>query len=133
MRVSIAAVLTAFSLFLAGCGGGGDTPDLGKVSGKVVIDGNPAENVQVTFTPTAGGRQSIGETGADGGYQLVYSSDDMGAIIGDHNVTISPIIELDPESNDTMNSGSSVPKEYLDVTKTVTVEAGSNEIDLTYP
>ncbi|WP_013627735.1 hypothetical protein [Rubinisphaera brasiliensis] len=133
MRVSIAAVLTAFSLFLTGCGGGGDTPDLGKVYGKVTIDGNPAASVLVTYTPAAGGRQSIGETGPDGSYQLVYSSDNMGAIIGEHNVTISSIVELDPESADTMNPGSSVPKEYLDVTKTVTVDAGSNEIDLTYP
>ncbi|MBR9800668.1 hypothetical protein GYB59_02745 [bacterium] len=133
MHTSTAAFLTAISLFLVGCGGGGDTPELGTVSGTVTIDGKPAGDVLVTFAPTSGGRQSTGETGDDGSYRLVYSTDEMGAMIGEHTVIIAPVVDFENESNDTMNPGSSVPKEYLDVTKTVTVEAGSNEIDLTYP
>jgi len=133
MRTSIAIVFTAFSLMITGCGGGGDQPDLGTVSGTVTIDGQPAGNVLVTFTPAAGGRQSTGQTKDDGSYKLVYTTDSMGAIVGEHNVTISGMVVLDDESSDTMNSESSVPKEYVDITKVVTVEPGSNEIDLTYP
>ncbi|MBR9804015.1 carboxypeptidase regulatory-like domain-containing protein, partial [bacterium] len=81
---------TAFSLAgtLSGCGGSSDTPDLGSVSGTVTIDGAPASNVTVTFTPVEGGRASTGTTSSSGHYNLVYSPSEAGAVLGQHKVTI---------------------------------------------
>ena len=79
-------------LFLGGCGGGpNDLPELGEVTGKVTIDGNPAKNVVVTFTPEGAneGRGSRGVTNEEGVYTLEYSKEEMGAKVGPHIVKIS--------------------------------------------
>ncbi|MCG6157783.1 carboxypeptidase-like regulatory domain-containing protein [Rubinisphaera margarita] len=123
------------TLMLCGCGGSSDTPDLGRVSGTVTVDGKPADGVTVLFTPADGGRSSTGQTDSSGHYELVYSSSEMGAKVGSHAVSISPASAMpNDESDDLMNTGGSeIPQEYLEEKKQVEVKAGPNEIDLTYP
>lgn len=123
---------------LCGCGGGGDTPKLGNVIGKVTIDGKPSQHVIVTFTPVAGGRSSSGLTDDLGNFKLIYSSSGMGASVGRHVVTISANTEYtDEELNnpkiDLTKPKIDIPQDYLKMKKEVEVKAGSNTIDLEYP
>jgi len=84
---TVAALMTVAPL-LIGCGGAGDTPELGDVSGTVTLDGKPLAGALVTFQPE-GGRPSTGETDESGQYTLTYSSASMGARVGKHSVRIT--------------------------------------------
>jgi hypothetical protein len=75
------------SVFLsAGCGQEG--PELAEVSGRVTLDGQPLELVDVVFQPSDGTPPSTGRTDADGCYQLLYKRGMMGARTGEHTVRI---------------------------------------------
>ena len=80
-------VTLLLALLAAGCGGG-DRPDLGRVSGTVKLGGEPLENAEVMFVPS-GGRPSMGVTNSNGHYELEYTVDAKGAVVGTHTVTIS--------------------------------------------
>jgi len=138
-------VRTAFAMILSvslvgtlsGCGGSTDGPALGSVSGTVTIDGAPASNVTVTFTPAEGGRASTGSTNSSGDYTLTYSPSESGAVVGNHTVTIRGTSlnfdESTPESERRVINTTEVPEEYEQETRTVEVKSGSNKIDLSYP
>ncbi|QDT67023.1 carboxypeptidase regulatory-like domain-containing protein [Calycomorphotria hydatis] len=114
-------------LSILGCGQS-DGPKLGEVDGIVTIDGKPTANLKVLFVPTTGGRTSQGTTNSEGYYQLYYSASKLGAIVGEHEVTISEIAD-----NSDANYQPTVPKKYTDAVKKVTIEGGDNKIDLSYP
>lgn len=126
----VAGLLVAF----AGCGGGGDTPPLGTVSGKVTLNGEPLEGATVEFIPEQG-RPSLGVTNDSGEYKLDYTASTPGALVGKHAVRITarrersggegdqPLVEARPEV---------VPQAYNDqTTLSVTVEPGANRHDFT--
>lgn len=69
-----------------GCSRG---PDVGLVQGIVTYRGQPLAGISVTFDPVAGGRSSTGVTGADGGYELKYTRDRKGALVGVHEVRLN--------------------------------------------
>jgi hypothetical protein len=135
MRISVLAPATMGLLLLTGCGSSG--PELGDVSGEVTVDGQPAAGVRVNFTPAAGGRSSSAIADENGHYELLYSPSETGALVGEHSVSIVP---PDPtlEAPSTVSSApldgtGGIPPEYLKQKKQVTVESGSNTIDITYP
>jgi hypothetical protein len=72
---------------LAGCGPGG--PTLGKVTGKVTLDGKPLPNVAVTFMPTEGGSAS-GITDASGNYELSHPNG-KGTPLGKNKVSVTTV------------------------------------------
>ncbi|MGQ9662808.1 MAG: carboxypeptidase regulatory-like domain-containing protein [Kiritimatiellia bacterium] len=78
------------ALFIAwavsGCGHRG--PKMGVVKGKVTLDGQPAANLVVNFSPVEGGINSSGVTAEDGTYVLV-SHLGKGAAVGRHRVAIT--------------------------------------------
>lgn len=118
---------------LVGCGPSG--PPLGRVTGTVTIDGQPASGVTVNFHPTAGGRGSSATTDATGQYDLIFSPSSMGALVGEHTVTITggePGLDAG-SSGGVLEQKSNVPPAYANAKKTVTVEKGSNTHDLSYP
>lgn len=83
-----ASGLTCLALLLqCGCGGS-DLPELGYVEGYVKLDGKPLPNVVLTFQPDKA-RPSYGRTDEDGWYELIYTDDNPGAVIGNHIVRIS--------------------------------------------
>ena len=100
-------VILVFTLFLCGCGRS-DLPDLASVSGVVTLDGAPS-NVEVIFSPESGGHSSIGRTDAKGAYELQYTLDAKGAIIGNHAVTISTPL---PEGGNYAGFKKSIPAKY---------------------
>ena len=94
-------------VILVGCGSRGDRPELGTVTGRVTLNGEPLRNVEVSFVP-ASGRPSYGETNDDGIYELVYIRDVKGAKVGKHKVTVHsgkvdssrlPPVDVEPGSN----------------------------------
>jgi len=125
-------------LIMSGCGGGGG-PDLTSVKGKVTLDGSPLQGAKVVFRPTAdGGSISSGVTDASGAYELAFSYDKKGAIIGDHTVGISKMIPSPVDVPSTVDTEGvlkgedieTLPAKYnSETTLTAKVESGSNNID----
>lgn len=116
-------------LLLAGCGGSG--PELGKVKGTVTLGGQPLEEAEVTFQPTAKGTApSAGTTDADGRYELMYTFDTKGAVPGEHIVTITTGGTFLDDEGIEVERPERVPAKYN--TQTVlreTVKPGSNTIN----
>jgi len=111
---------------LAGCSSKPeDMPELGQVSGTITLDGQPLEGAEITFEPQAG-TLSVGSTDETGHYELAYSKDYPGAILGTHTVRISKMGE--PGSpNDTENQ---VPAKFNAGSKlTAEVKTGENTVN----
>lgn len=71
-RNLVPAVFGGLCLLIFGCGGGAsDKPELGQVSGKVTMDGDPLPNVNVTFNAEKG-QPATGKTNESGEYTLSY-------------------------------------------------------------
>ncbi len=82
--ISSAILISIISLH--GCGRSG--PQLGEVSGRVTVNGQPGRNLSVTFAPAVGGRPSMATTDDEGHYELLFSGTTMGAMVGEHSVSI---------------------------------------------
>ena len=80
------SLIISFAVTTMGCGPSG--PPLGKVQGKVTLDGQPLEGANVEFIPTSG-RPSVGVTDANGDYYLQFTNDMAGALLGTHKVSIT--------------------------------------------
>ena len=120
------AALVAVLGSVFGCG----DANLGRVQGTVTLDGQPLEGAMVTFAPVEGGRPAAGRTDARGRYQLVYSRDAGGAMIGEHLVTISTYDERPGENDEDQIIPERVPAQYnANSELKVTVEPGSNEMN----
>ena len=81
---------TAISIVLlvawnVGCGG---RSDLGTVTGKVTYNGQPLRAAEVQFHPDAAGRKSVGYTDANGEYDLLYTPNERGTLLGPHKVAV---------------------------------------------
>ena len=116
-------------LLLAGCGGSG--PKLGKVKGRVTLGGQPLEEAEVTFQPTAeGAAPSADTTDADGRYELMYTFDKKGAVPGEHIVTITTGGTFLDDQGIEVEREEGVPAKYNTQTELrETVKPGSQTID----
>lgn len=76
--------------FLIGCGDDG-RPPLVPVSGVVTLDNEPVAGAAVMFMPLAGGRPAQGVTDAAGKFRLSTFEDNDGALVGNHQVTITKV------------------------------------------
>ena len=100
--------MLAFGM-VVGCGGPSDQPDLGSVSGTVTLDGKPLANATVMFQPEQG-RPSYGVTDDDGYYELRYTANTDGAVVGKHVVSITTY--EDPEEEGQKPTPEKVPVDY---------------------
>jgi len=83
---SVAIALTLLATFsLSGCGRSKDMPDLGTVTGKVTIDGQPLGGVIISFMPDKG-RAAASTTDAEGHYELVYLNNIKGCKVGPNTI-----------------------------------------------
>lgn len=73
-----------------GCGDDG-RPPLVPVSGVVTLDHEPIAGAAVMFMPLAGGRPAQGVTDAAGKFRLTTFDDNDGALVGNHQVTITKV------------------------------------------
>lgn len=114
-------------LILPGCGGDGG-PEMGTVTGTVTLDGEPLPNVQVLFNPGTA-RPSEAITDESGRYELHYTHESDGAVVGTHQVFISSRHELDDEGNP-VSQDEAVPAKYnTESTLSEEVTSGHNEIN----
>jgi hypothetical protein len=120
-----------FSLSVATFSGCGDSGNVARVRGTVTLQGKALPGAIVQFTPVAGGRQSQGLTDDSGSYELVYTSNQLGAEIGKHQVRISTAIsELTEDGGAMKTTPEKVPAKY-NVRGFIEseVESGRNVID----
>ncbi|WP_417382730.1 carboxypeptidase-like regulatory domain-containing protein [Gimesia sp.] len=80
-------LLVTLSVYCLGCSGG-DSVDLGTVSGVITMDGAPLPDAIVVFVPEKG-NPSTGRTDSSGKYELSYLGDSKGAIVGSHKVKVT--------------------------------------------
>ena len=106
-----------------GCGGSSDQPDLGRVTGKVTLDGETLNGVIVVFKPDVG-RAATGTTNATGEYELEYLYKTAGCKVGQCKVSLEWPLGA---------SGKAIPAKYSSGTSELTevVQPGSNTFDLT--
>ncbi|HIF01436.1 MAG TPA: carboxypeptidase regulatory-like domain-containing protein [Fuerstia sp.] len=115
----------AVILSTAGCGS--DGPELCTVVGIVTMDGQPVPNAFVVFTPQGPGRPSEMKTDAEGRFELQYTEDRAGALVGKHDVTVST--EDIPDEGPAVKE--TIPAKYNRAGAIeVTVTDGANDIKL---
>jgi hypothetical protein len=85
------AALSLLTPALIGCGRG-NYPEVATVTGVVLLDGKPLEGAEVTFAPLEG-RSSTGLTDHTGKYSLSYTKKVRGAVLGQHTVKISKVVQ----------------------------------------
>lgn len=121
-RLAIAVFCGVGPLLVAGCGGGGDRPALGRVHGRVTMDGKPLAQAAVGFQPKAKGRESTGRTDSNGEFDLTYLGDVKGAGIGENSVRVTTQKTNDPRTE-------SVPAKYNKLTTLrFEVKAGTDNV-----
>jgi len=134
LRVLAATAAIAALVAAAGCSSRpADQPPLGRVRGKITMNGQPLPGVDIVFAPDKG-RPSVGTTDTSGRYDLSYINTTKGAKVGPHKVFIRPA-EVSPD--EVPGEGSKpaaprpvIPAKYNKRTElTAEVKAGSNTFD----
>ncbi len=115
------------TLCLAGC----QPSNIGKVSGKVTLDGEPLAETLVQFKPMSGGGNSMAKTDETGFYKLSYTREVDGAEVGEHEVRINsgwPGMNGSPGGPGWVPER--VPQKYNQKTELkAKVESGNNKIN----
>jgi hypothetical protein len=120
------AVVVLCGIGLGSIGGcnNSDRPAMGKVHGRVTLDGKPLAGATVVFAPAVRGlRHSDGVTNENGEYILKYIREEMGATVGKNSVRITKL-RTHAASSDV------VPAKYnRETTLTAEVTSGNNVCD----
>jgi len=128
---ALAICCMAAPVLLTGCGGGNSVKTV-NVEGTVTLDGQPLANADVEFQPGDNGSPSYGKTDVDGHYELMFTADQSGALLGEHQVRITTEGETEDESGNTTTSEEVVPAKYNAETELkATVEKGGGPYDFT--
>ena len=126
MRHCIVALVVFFLCVSVGCDSGG--PNVAPVEGIVTMDGVPIADKEVVFSPETG-RASMGTTDEDGWYELDYSTQRKGALIGRHTVTVTTT-NPNPYGPPPPDWVETVPDKYHTQTElTAEVKKGRNKIN----
>ena len=104
-------IVVGISMFFQpGCGGPGDQPELGQVTGTITLDGKPLSGIAVVFQPVSG-RPATGMTDAEGKYELTYIRQTKGTKVGPNRVEIAPSEDGEAEESENADDESqSAPK-----------------------
>ena len=116
-KAASALILGLMTTLMSGCGGA-DIPELGDVSGKVTINGQPVVGIYVMATPKEG-RPAYGTTGDDGSFRLMYVADVTGTRLGSTKISLTW-----PQGV----AGPPVPAEYASME--LDVLAGKNPLNI---
>ncbi len=140
MKLCIVAVAMLL-ICSAGCSGEPAKPKMGKVSGRVVFNGEPVEGAIVTFIAPGAPRFASGVTDAEGTFELTTFEKGDGAVVGDCVVTVAKTeAGSGPKNAEDLAKGIPVvpakqllPEKYSSVGKSPikeTVTEGVNNIQL---
>ena len=107
-------------------------PDLAPVTGIVTLDDEPLVGAQVEFNPMQG-NPSYGTTYQRGRYELWYTKDKKGAVVGSHVVRITTqTTVVDPETGAESQVAQRVPERYNERSELIRdvrpVEAGNENV-----
>jgi len=116
MRIRLTFCSLLSLIILASCGHG-DRPEIGYVTGKVTLDGEPLPKAVVFFRPQAGGRTSVGITKEDGSYEMTYIGTTLGAKVGKHDVRITTGGDAVDASGKNYYQPEMLPAKYNDKTE----------------
>ena len=152
-------LIVTLPLFSTGCGRG-TGPELASVSGRITLNGEPIEAAHIEFTPVIDGRPSAATSDSSGYYALSYKRSIKGARLGEHDVTMTtfqeemthdvspdegrddisePTDDEEPAEDDGSENtvtivipgrAEEIPEKYAEEKIRVTVEPGSNTINL---
>lgn len=140
----VLVVCVALAGIPLGCSGDGSNVPLAPVKGKVMLGDKPVAGVTVSFMAESAPRFAVGETDAEGNYQLTMFEENDGAAIGPNVVTITSSTPPGPpptnaeEYSKVMGLGTDkpktqkviIPEKYADPKRgllKVIVKAGANE------
>lgn len=131
---------------LAGCSGGTDFGEMGSISGKLTMDGQPLEaGTQLLFMKIDAGYAAFGDTDEAGNYTITWIREGerrSEVPVGDYQVLIQPPAGQDTESMsaDQMLSGEDVPiaepkfprkyQQHATSGLEYTIEPGENRVDI---
>ena len=121
--------IVAAIMSLVGCGGE-KLPGLGRVEGTVTMDGKPVPEAMVWFEPSNGKTAAaIGQTDAEGHYELFFSRGHKGANVGENLVKITTFREISDESGNQVRK-ETIPARYNVKTELkADVKRGTNKLD----
>ena len=112
---------------LIGCIGDEEV-ELGEVSGVVTDAKGPVADALVEFYPVKG-RPSHGKTGPSGRYELTYSEDRSGAVVGPHVIRVTTVgPAATPPSDD--EEVLEVPAKTVEMPGQIEVAIGDNAVDI---
>jgi hypothetical protein len=86
-------------------------PELAPVSGHITYNGKALDLAEVSFEPTEG-RASHALTDKDGHYELRYTRDAMGGLVGPHTVRIKALTELTGPKGNSIVRPQFIPARY---------------------
>lgn len=120
-----------------GCSSGESEPPLAVVKGVIKLDGQPAGDLQVDFTPEVSGKdaKSVGAgstatTDPGGAYELKYKGTRSGAVIGKHRVRITQAAGGGPAGGASAVASKPIRAIYNTATTlSADVAKGENKID----
>ena len=145
-RIALPLLCASFGLLL-GCGSSDTRPKVVPVTGTVTYQGKPVGDAQVTFWGDAAATPAVGQTDAEGKFQLI-TQDRTGAVPGKYKVTVSKTETLGGGADNaptTMDDAAKAPQyakqtratlpaQYADQSKTpleqTVTDAGPNDIAL---
>ncbi|MEZ6033860.1 MAG: hypothetical protein R3C17_12265 [Planctomycetaceae bacterium] len=120
---------------VAGCGDSIRMFPVAVVTGKVLCNGQPVQNIRVYFNPIASGGSAIvgkpgmGVTKADGTFVITTYSSGDGAVVGRHNVMLAaPHPENFPQFDCPCQTSGNKPVQQVEVQ-----ESGENNFQLNMP
>jgi hypothetical protein len=126
----IGFVFLLFPAILVFCGCGDDRAPA-KVAGTITLDGKPVANATVTFAPNDGGRNSYGYTDSQGRYELRFTGQLKGAVVGTHRVIVQTgESEVSSSSEEGTVAKETIPAKYNSETElTATLKSGNNVVN----
>ena len=124
--IRLACASVVLLLCVTGCFRRG--PELAPVTGTVTLDGEPLAGAQVEFKPMRG-NPSYGTTDQLGRYELKYTKDKSGGVVGSHVVRITTQTTVIDESGNEVEVPQRVPEKYNERSQLIRdVKPGENLI-----
>ena len=117
-------------VILLGCTPAG--PELGSVSGIITMDREPVEGAYVTYLPLFAGGIELNcaqKTDATGHYEMQFSVDRNGVMLGEHRVLVSTLDDIKLTTGANQKIPERIPRIYVNEKSPLLldVKAGKND------
>ncbi|WP_157606011.1 hypothetical protein [Schlesneria paludicola] len=129
IRVAKCLGVTLLLFALAGCGR--SEVELGSVSGRVTLDGQPLRGVFIVFQPD-NRKPALALLDSDGKFTLRYNVKHVGTVVGKQGIYLKKPLsdQLDEVRQAGIDEPSPFPKKFEQIFETVDVKSGRNHFNL---